>query len=251
VGDEPALLARALPETPIIIGADRYQAGRLAEERFHVDVHVLDNGFQHLALARALDVVVLDTTQQLSGLLPAGRQREPCSALARADLVVLTRVELGDPRPLEELVERVNPRARVFHSRTELCRLVEVTSGSTYPPGAFQGERIHAFCGIGNPKAFFADLRRWGFSAAAETAFRDHHVYSVGDVNKLLTRFQESKAAALVTTEKDAMNLPPILGGEPSLVGDRDHPVVACTIQIKLNREQAFEEALLAGLQRL
>jgi len=240
VGDEPALLARALPEAAIIVGADRYQAGRLAEERFDVDVHVLDDGFQHLALARDLDVVVLDTTQQLSGLLPAGRQREPCSALERADLVVLTRVELGDPGPLEELVERINPRARVFHSSTELCRLIEVTSGRTYPSGAFQGERIHAFCGIGNPKAFFAGLRRWGFAVAAETAFRDHHVYSGEDVKKLLTRFRESKAAALVTTEKDAMNLPPM----PKL----DRPVVACAIQIKLNGEEAFEEALLEGL---
>jgi len=237
VGDEPALLARALPEAPIIVGADRYQAGRLAEERFDVDVHVLDDGFQHLALARDLDVVVLDTTQQLLGLLPAGRQREPCSALERAGLVVLTRVELGDPGPLEELVERINPRARVFHSRTELCRLVDVMTGRIYPPGAFQGERVHAFCGIGNPKAFFADLRRWGFCVAAETAFRDHHVYSGKDVEKLLRRSQESRAAALVTTEKDAMNL--------QRISKWDRPVLACAIQIELDEQQALEEALV------
>ena len=90
--------------------------------------------------------------------------------------------------------------------------------------------------------AFFADLRRWGFCVATEATFRDHHVYSGEEVKKLLRRFQESKAAALVTTEKDAMNLPPI----PKL----DRPVVACAIQIKLNREQAFEQALLEGLQR-
>src|SRR2546428_1442900 len=132
VGDEPALLARVLPEAPIIVGADRYQAGRLAEERFDVDVQVLDDGFQHLALARDLDVVVLDTTQQLSGLLPAGRQREPCSAPARAGLVLLTRVELGDPGPLEEPVERINPRARDFPSRLELFRLGDVVTGRSY-----------------------------------------------------------------------------------------------------------------------
>src|SRR5207248_10412601 len=115
-------------------------------------------------------------------------------------------------------------------------RLVDVMTGRIYPPGAFQGERVHAFCGIGNPKAFFADLRRWGFSVAAETSFRDHHVYSGKDVKKLLRPFQESKAAALVTTEKDAMNLP--------LISNWDRPVVACAIQIELDEQQAREEAL-------
>src|SRR5215472_8915034 len=115
VGDEPALLARALPQVPIIVCANRYRGGRRAEEYFNVDAHLLDDGFQHRALARDVDVVALDTTQEISAraLLPAGRLRESPRALGRAHLVVVTRVELGDPRPLERQVRRINPHAQI------------------------------------------------------------------------------------------------------------------------------------------
>jgi tetraacyldisaccharide 4'-kinase len=251
-GDEPALLARALHAVPIVVGADRYQAGCLAEDRFDVDVLLLDDGFQHLALARDLDVVLLDATERLSGMLPAGRQREPCSALQRAHLVVLTRVELGDPGPIEEQVCRINPRAQIFHSRTKLSELVDLRNGNTYPPGAFHGERVYAFCGIGNPQAFFRDLSAWGFCVVAEDSFRDHHVYDAKDVTEVFKRFQKSGATALVTTEKDALNLPPIsegaigLGRPTGLSGDA--PVFAAAIQTELLEERAFEQALLAAL---
>jgi len=242
-GDEPALLARALPEVPIVVSADRYEAGRLAEDRFGADVHLLDDGFQHLALARDVDVVVLDITQEFSdrALLPAGGQREPCSALKRAHIAVLTRVELGDPSLLEQRVRQINPQARVFHSRTKFCSLVDAQSGRIYPSGAFEGERAHAFCGIGNPKAFFANLKSWGFSLVAEDSFRDHHVYSERDVARLLRRSKKSGAEVLVTTEKDAMNIPALF---------KDHrPILACVVQTELDEGQAFEEEVLARLK--
>ncbi len=243
VGDEPALLARALPDVPIVVGANRYRAGRLAEERFDVDVHLLDDGFQHLALARDLDVVLLDVTQELSdrALLPAGRMREPLMALERAHLVVLTRVDLADPRPIEDRVRQVNPRARIFHCSTKLRRLVDVETGRIYPSGAFRGESVYAFCGIGNPKAFLEDLKKWGFSVVAEHAFGDHHVYGPGSVARLWIRSEKSKAVALVTTEKDAMNLPPLAKSSP--------PVVACVIEVEMLEAEAFEKALVACLE--
>ncbi len=178
VGDEPALLARTVPEVPIVVGVDRTKSGRLAEERFDVDVHLLDDGFQHAALARDIDLVLLDVTQDFSdgALLPVGRLREPCSALERAHVVVLTRIELGDPRPLENRVAEINPQARIFHAATRLCGLVDLESGRALAAEALQGKPVFAFCGIGNPKAFTADLRRWGFSVVAGLAFRDHHV---------------------------------------------------------------------------
>ncbi|PYU98282.1 MAG: tetraacyldisaccharide 4'-kinase, partial [Acidobacteria bacterium] len=226
-GDEPALLARALPEVPIVVSADRYEAGRLAEDRFGADVHLLDDGFQHLALARDVDVVVLDITQEFSdrALLPAGGQREPCSALKRAHIVVLTRVELGDPSLLEQRVRQINPQARVFHSRTKFCSLVDAQSGRIYPSGAFE----------------FANLKSWGFSLVAEDSFRDHHVYSERDVARLLRRSKKSGAEVLVTTEKDAMNIPALF---------KDHrPILACVVQTELDEGQAFEEEVLARLK--
>ncbi len=244
VGDEPALLARALPEVPIVVCADRYLGGRLAEARFDVGVHLLDDGFQHWALARDADVVTLDSTQGLSeqALLPAGRLREPPSALGRADLIVLTRAELADPRPLEDQVRAINPHARIFHATTKLCGLVDVQTGRTYPPDAFKGESVGAFCGIGNHKAFFADLRKWGFSLMSEHSFGDHHVYTEASLVALDHSARKNGRAVLMTTEKDAMNLP--LLNRPSEV-----PILACATRTEILEQQAFEEALFARLQ--
>jgi tetraacyldisaccharide 4'-kinase len=244
VGDEPALMARALPEVPIVVCADRYRGGRRAEDCFNVGAHLVDDGFQHRALARDVDVVALDTTQELSeqALLPAGRLREPPAALGRAHLVVLTRVELRDPRPLEGQVGRINPRAEIFHAATRLCELVDVRTGRTYPPDAFQGEPIEAFCGIGNPGAFFADLRKWGFSVIGEHSFRDHYVYTDAGLEALKVLARRSHPSALVTTEKDAMNL-------QSLNRGAEVPILACVIRTELLDQRAFEEALLTRLE--
>ncbi|MBZ5565673.1 MAG: tetraacyldisaccharide 4'-kinase [Acidobacteriia bacterium] len=241
-GDEPALLARALPEVPMVICADRYRAGCVAEERFGVDVHLLDDGFQHLALARDIDIVVLDTTQEISdrALLPVGRLREPSSALKRADCVILTRLELGDPGPLEKQVRQINPLAAIFHTMTQFVQLVDIESGRIYPPHALEGEPVLAFCGIGNPKAFFADLRKWGFSVVAEQTFPDHYRYGDADMEVIGMGFKKSGATALVTTEKDARNL---FASIPEEI-----PVVACVIESSICEEQAFEEWLLARL---
>jgi tetraacyldisaccharide 4'-kinase len=240
VGDEPALMARALPRVPIIVCADRYRGGRRAERCFNVGVHLLDDGFQHRALARDVDLVAMDTTQGLTdqALLPAGRLREPPAALGRAHLVVMTRVELGDPQTLERQVRRINPRAEIFHATTRLSELVDVHTGRTYPPDAFLGEPVEAFCGIGNPGAFFADLREWGFSVIRERSFRDHHVYGLEALKGLA---RQPHPAALVTTEKDAMNLPP-----PK--SSTEVPILACVIRTEVLEQRAFEEALLARL---
>ena len=116
VGDEPAALATELPNVLIVVSADRWSAGRIAEQRFPVSVHLLDDGFQHLSLYRDLDIVLLDVTRPSSelALLPAGRWREPFSALRRAQWVVLTRSELGDVGVWQAQVEAVHPRARIF-----------------------------------------------------------------------------------------------------------------------------------------
>jgi tetraacyldisaccharide 4'-kinase len=243
VGDEPAWLARTLPEVPIVVCGDRFRAGRVAEQRFHVDLHLLDDGFQHLALARDVDLVVLDVTQDFSdlALLPAGRQREPCSALERAQMIVLSRVELADPSPFEKKVRCINPRAPVFHSATELCGVIDAKSGRVSPPQELNGRAVSAFCGIGNPGAFFADLRKWGFTVASQEAFPDHHVYTEGELRRVSRRARATGAVAMLTTEKDAANLPPVW--EPEL------PVLACAIKLAVPEAEHFEATLLSYLR--
>jgi tetraacyldisaccharide 4'-kinase len=244
VGDEPALLARSLPEVPLIVGADRLRGGRVAEERFQVDAHILDDGFQHLALARALDLVVLDATQALSDrfLLPACRQREPLTALQRAQVVVITRVDSGDSRPLEDTVAKIHPAAQVFRSSTKLSGMVDARSGEAVPDEQIRPEKVTAFCGIGNPRAFFADVRRWGFNLVAEDAFPDHHVYTEQEIHRLVARARKSGAAFLLTTEKDAVKFP--TDWRPEL------PILACVIEAQILAAAEFEKTLLVYLER-
>jgi tetraacyldisaccharide 4'-kinase len=244
VGDEPALLARMIPEVPLVVCADRLRGGQAAEERFHVDAHILDDGFQHWALARDVDVVALDVTQAISNwqLLPAGRQREPLSALRRAQIVVLTRTDSADSKPLETLMWKVHPGARVFRSQTELLRWTDALSGLTVTSGKLPAQKVAAFCGIGNPPAFFADLRRWGFSLVAEDAFPDHHVYTGGEIQHLVAAARRKGAVALLTTQKDAVKFS--RDWAPEL------PIWAGEIEARILDAGDFEKTLMTYLEK-
>ena len=244
VGDEPALLARTLVEIPLVVCADRFRAGKVAEERFQVDAHILDDGFQHWALARDLDLVVLDAAQELSDrrLLPAGPQREPLRALERAQVVVITRANSSESEPLEKLVGETHPAAKVFLSSTKLLTLVDAVSGQAVRAEDFQSRKATAFCGIGNPGAFFRDAKRWGFDLAAVDAFPDHHVYTEPELDRLVARARENGASFMLTTEKDAVKFP--------WYGRAELPILACVIEAQFAAAEEFERTLLKHLVR-
>ncbi len=145
-GDEPLLLARKL-QVPVIVGADRYQAGLLAEKQFASKLHLLDDGFQHRRLHRDFDIVLLPAADSRDTLLPIGRLREPLSALRRADAVVL-------PEPLESAAQC---QASLAGKQT-----LELSD----PSG-----KLIAFCGIGRPKQFFDGLKAAGQSLAERGHF--------------------------------------------------------------------------------
>jgi tetraacyldisaccharide 4'-kinase len=184
-GDEPLLMARRLG-VPVVVGEDRYQAGRLAEAKFGPQLHLLDDGFQHRALARDFDIVMATPEDARDRLLPAGRLREPRSALRRADAVVLTSGASPDPFPLDgKLVWRV--RRGILPNNVPASPLV--------------------FCGIARPQNFLLQLRTAGIEPIAEALFADHHAYTEQDIRELLKLRQQSEAGGFVTTEKDAINL--------------------------------------------
>lgn len=185
-GDEPLLMARRLGR-PVIVGESRYAAGKLAEERFQSEIHLLDDGFQHRQLARAFDIVLVGKEDLRSGLLPTGRLREPTGSLKRADVVV---VEEGFDAALLGL----RPEQAVWRVR----RGIRVAAAAAKPV---------AFCGIGKPKKFFEQLRAQGINTAAEIEFRDHHRYSDADVRRLTQLMKSQNADGFVTTAKDEINL--------------------------------------------
>jgi tetraacyldisaccharide 4'-kinase len=188
------------------VGADRYASGRAIESQQAVDVFVLDDGFQHLQLARDLDIVMLDGSRKLKNewLLPAGSLREPLTACRRADILIVSR-KFERP-PIEA---RDADKSCIFYAQTRLLGFRRLGAAgepvylSEIGPGPFVG-----FCGIGNPEAFFADLQRWHVPVVQTEAFADHHKYSQRDVADLQSEAERSGATGLVTTEKDAANLP-------------------------------------------
>jgi len=184
-GDEPLLIARRLG-VPVIVAEERYQAGVAAESKFGPQLHLLDDGFQHRALARDFDIVLVTPEDARDRLLPAGRLREPLASLHRADAIVLTSGASPDSFPIKgKLVWRVR--------RGILPKNVP--------------SRPVVFCGIARPKNFVLQLRTAGIEPAAEAFYRDHHAYGEQDIRDLLALREKSEADGFVTTEKDAINL--------------------------------------------
>ena len=215
-GDEVQLYLRHL-NLPIGISSSRHEAGKLLEENFPVDVHLLDDGFQHLRLARNLDLVLVDAANPWGGrsgwpiLL-----REGLSSLRRADAILLTRCELAtetskDQAGLESLqatMRRFNPDAPCFMVRTKLLHFAGIQAANFLPVEEFIGRRPLAFCALGNPGNFFRMLEGTGIEVIAKKFFPDHHRYNREDLLSLAKMAQENRADCLITTEKDIVNLP-------------------------------------------
>jgi tetraacyldisaccharide 4'-kinase len=184
-GDEPLLIARRL-QVPVIVGENRFAAGRLAEARFGAQLHLLDDGFQHRSLARDFEIALVTPQDATDKLLPAGRLREPLQALRRADVVVLTSGASPEAFPLDgKLTWRVR----------------RGIAAQNIPPRPF------VFCGIARPQNFVLQLRSANIDPVAEAFYRDHHAYTENDIRELLALKQQSEAGGFVTTEKDAINL--------------------------------------------
>ena len=223
-GDEVQLFLRHLRGSsgdskgiPIGIADSRYEAGRAVEETYPVDVHLLDDGFQHLALARDIDLVLIDASNPWGA---RGRWplllREGYSSLRRAHALLLTRCEIaertGGGSRLDELqaaIRSFNTDAPCYRMRTTLrgfpLRGAEPSqdAGNALPQPAF------AFCALGNQQSFFDMLSGAGISLAGKLAFADHHRYNQKDLDTISRRAAEARAACLITTEKDLVNLSP------------------------------------------
>ncbi len=220
------------------IGRNRFLEGKRIESQRNIDVFLLDDGFQHLALARDLDIVLIDASREMAKeqLLPAGNLREPFSAMMRANLLVFTRVENA---PSARAAIQKMGKIRVFAAETRLVgfRLLggdtTIFQAETLGPGPF-----FAFCGIGNPEAFFCNLESWRVPVAGTRVFRDHFRYGARDIALLERAATQANVKALVTTEKDAQNLAGLRF--PSI------PVYISVIDLEL----APEDDLLAVVDR-
>lgn len=189
-GDEPLLIAQST-NVGVYVGASRYAAGILAEgDQSEGAIHILDDGFQHRKLARAVDIVLIHRSDFEEMLLPAGRLREPISSLRRASIVVL-REEDAD---LELKLKKRGIEKPIWWIERSI--IVPDNLGKTL-----------VFCGIAHSDEFFCVLEQGGVEIVSRRVFRDHHRYSDDDLRELIREAQAHSATALFTTEKDFVRL--------------------------------------------
>jgi len=207
--DEVAMLRERLSgQVQFGVGSDRHKSGTTLASH-GVDWFVLDDGFQHLQLARNADVVLVDASDPFGGgmLLPAGRLREPVSAIRRANIVVITRSVQPPLRALESVIRR-HTECPIFYTGTKLESVLRVPRlDVALPAEDSRKAQFMAFCGIGNAAPFFEDLRNWGLQIAGTRAFADHHVYTAREAVELEQAATKCGADALLCTEKDVWNL--------------------------------------------
>lgn len=214
-GDEPYMMARAVPRAVVIVGSDRKKTGELAIEKYGCDVLLLDDGFQHLRVNRQIDVVLYDYNDEPSTLklLPGGRLREPLAGLARAHYVVITKVPV-DACPQRMSAIRNTIAKFAPHAFVTACQFVPdgvqriYTRQNVAITTKLNGAKVVAFCGIARPESFFQQLRQLGADPVSCTTFPDHHWFSENELSELRLQFHEHGADFLITTEKDAVRLP-------------------------------------------
>ncbi|MCC6585930.1 MAG: tetraacyldisaccharide 4'-kinase [Bryobacterales bacterium] len=235
-GDEALILLRS-GLGPVGIGSDRHGAGERLLAEYDCDALVLDDAFQHWALARDVNIVLLDTLDPFGGggVFPKGRLREPLSALGRADAIVLARAEPGGTYAgAIAQIRRWNNDAPIFRAQLVETEWVDGSTGLTGQPA---GEVV-AFCGLGNPESFWRSLRRLGVKTVVQHTFPDHHRYTVEELDEM-----GQISPHLVTTEKDWLNLPPEAAGR--------HRIWWLRIQLKIDGDPPFSPWLGKRLRLL
>jgi len=208
-GDEPQILVRSRL-APVGIGADRYQTGMQLRHEFGADVLLLDDGFQHLKVARDVDIVLIDALDPFGGgaVFPLGRLREPMDGLARAGLIIISRSDIADTAgAIEHTVRQWNDRAPVFRAWTQAVAWVENRSGRQFALAERPFERAAVFCGLGNPQSFRRTLERMGVVPVDWFEYSDHHRYRPQELERISVQARAKGATALLTTEKDVVNL--------------------------------------------
>jgi tetraacyldisaccharide 4'-kinase len=201
-GDEPLMLARALPGVPVLVGADRYLSGCFAERRLGATVHLLDDGFQHLELDRDLDLLLVSEDDLQDRPLPAGRLREGLAAGAAADAALIT---AGYDTAAERIGRafQISPVFRVTRTIGAPRMIAGARDSVVVPPAS----RVFLVTGIARPDRFIADISGAGWEICGIMEFRDHHRFDARDVKRIAAKARAAGSAIVLTTEKDAVRL--------------------------------------------
>jgi len=205
--DEIAILAESCPEAEVIVNPDRLAGAAEAIDKYAAKVLIMDDGFQHRRLARDLDIAAIDATQPFGygKMLPAGLLREPVSSLNRAGAVVLTRCDQVTETQLSELEQKlraINPDmiiSRSIHAPV----YAKSMKNKEINLEQLKGKKVFAFCGIGNPDAFFNTIKNLGAELSGSKIYDDHYHYTDACLSKISEQAEELGADLILTTQKD------------------------------------------------
>ena len=231
-GDEPQLIAKALPGVPVLVAPNRYVAGAFAERTFHPTVSILDDGFQHVQLERDVDLLIVSSADLAERVLPSGLLREPLEAARFADALLVSGSDEEVPN-----VARALGHDTAFRITT---KYEELLCGTSLKGLSHEVRRVIAFAGIARPRRFFDALRACGYDVATELTFRDHHWFTANDLARIQQTAREQQASLIVTTGKDAARLPQTTW---------DVPLATLPMTVEIEPADMFESWLVARLK--
>lgn len=245
-GDEPVMLARSLSDIPIVVDKNRFEAGRWVESEYGAEVLVLDDGYQHLALARDLNILLIDATDPMGGfeMPPFGRLREPLYGIKRADAVIITRADRAfDQGQLQAIIKfYCGETVPLMYFYSTITKLRHLATDQVFEARDLYGWNVGVACGIGNPQAFAEDILQIGINIVDEQFFADHYSFNQDDLDRITRAARDAGADAIFTTEKDAVRLEGLVPG--------DIPIYAAQLEIQSDDEVRLKSLLLRTVSK-
>ncbi len=242
-GDEVKELRAKLPGVPVIVGRDRVRSAMEAISKHGADILLLDDGFQHLRLERDLDVVTLNAAEPFGpgGMIPMGTLREPLENLARADLFVLTKCDIGSKNVhwIRQKLNSIKPNALIFEAIHKPVALRDPLRNRTETPEALRGRRVAVLSGIGDPYSFEKTVELLGAEVTFAARYEDHHLFSASEVLSFVKKAKNMGLKEAVTTDKDYIRLEAMLSKDAH-EELRGFTFWALEIQFQVNDEEDF-----------
>lgn len=245
-GDEPYLLAQSCPGVRVVVGAERYEAGKFLESKSSIDVFLLDDGYQHLHLKRDLNLLLIDGSRPL----PSDRSwilngyREPLSAIHRCDAVVITRCDQMSGEIGEYLRSMLHSEIPVFQASHKITAFREIADGKIVSLEYLKNICLASLAAIGNPSRFVSDLQNLGLNLKLTLQFEDHHRYASEEIRDIASQAIKSGAQAIITTEKDAANIP------PEILPQLKIPIYIAALEFYFREDVDFKKLLMRTLKR-
>ena len=244
-GDEPLLIATRCPGIPVIVGADRYAAGAKLLRQFSCNVLILDDGFQHLALHRDANLLLVDAESRFGNgyFLPRGPLREPSTSIERATALIVTRASSTANNVIATLGASGTREIPIGISRFSLAGFVNLRTGEVLSPETMRGKRCVAFCGIANPNSFSLMLENGGLTVQEFLSFPDHWRYTSEDLQIIWNSTEGCTPKLVITTEKDGVKIRDRL--------PESLEVFAARIELEwMQGQQSIEQHLMEAIKR-